>query len=242
MSSDPEVAALKEQVAKEKATSRENLKKVMKITQEKKALEEQLAAAGGGDGGGSSADMEALRAQNAHLQHQVGVITSHFDRVQEELEGAKEEVLYWQDEAEASAAQAKLGAQAAAGSAASGGAATAELERKLAEAIAARDAEMSARKELLQANSALQASVAKLEKEKGAPRTPTPPRPGDATRPAPRAAHRACACRVLPQATWRRRSRTSPRRLRSCRAAAAAAAAARPPRSRCHPRNRRPPP
>ena len=47
-----QVAALKEQLAKEKATSRDNLKKVMKITQEKKALElrleEQNAPAGGG--------------------------------------------------------------------------------------------------------------------------------------------------------------------------------------------------
>lgn len=166
--SDAEVAALKGQVATEKATSRENLKKVMKVTQEKKALEEQLAAAGGG-GGGNGAETEALRAQVAELQQQMHTKAAEVSGLHEELEGAKEEVLYWQDEAEASAAQAKLGARASAGGAAGGGAASAELERKLAEAIAARDAEMSARQELLQANSVLQASVANLEKEKGAP-------------------------------------------------------------------------
>lgn len=164
---DAEIAALKEQVAKEKATSRENLKKVMKITQEKKALEEQLAAAGGG-GGGNSAEMEALRAQVAALQQQMQAKAAEVSNLQEELESAKEEAQIWQDEAEASAAQAKLNTQSTPGSAAGGGAATVELERKLAEAIAARDAEMSARQELLQANTALQATVAKLEKEKGA--------------------------------------------------------------------------
>ena len=164
---DAEIAALKEQVAKEKATSRENLKKVMKITQEKKALEEQLAAAGGG-GGGNSAEMEALRTQVAALQQQMQAKAAEVSNLQEELESAKEEAQIWQDEAEASAAQAKLNTQSTPGSAAGGGAATVELERKLAEAIAARDAEMSARQELLQANTALQATVAKLEKEKGA--------------------------------------------------------------------------
>eukprot|EP00965_Chrysotila_dentata_P185157 6112269-Pleurochrysis_carterae.AAC.4 len=39
---EDELAALRAAVAKEKATSRENLKKVVKLTQEKKALEAQL--------------------------------------------------------------------------------------------------------------------------------------------------------------------------------------------------------
>ena len=66
-----QVAALKEQLAKEKATSRDNLKKVMKITQEKKALElrleEQNAPAGGGST--SEAEVAALRAQVAAIRH-----------------------------------------------------------------------------------------------------------------------------------------------------------------------------
>ena len=104
-----QVAALKEQLAKEKATSRDNLKKVMKITQEKKALElrleEQNAPAGGGST--SEAEVAALRAQVEQLQRQLSEKTAEAKELEEELEGAKEELLYWKDEAEASAAQAK---------------------------------------------------------------------------------------------------------------------------------------
>jgi hypothetical protein len=91
------VAALKEQLAKEKATSRDNLKKVMKITQEKKALEllleEQIASAGSAGGGSTSeAEVVVLRAQAEKLQQQLSAKTVEAAELEEELEGAKEEV------------------------------------------------------------------------------------------------------------------------------------------------------
>ena len=128
-----QLAALKEQVAKEKATSRENLKRVMKITQERKALEllleERIAPAGSGGGGTSEAEVAALRAQAEQLQQQLSAKTLEAAELEEELEGAKEEVLYWKDEAEASAAQAK---SLAAGTASQRQ--VADLEKRLAEA------------------------------------------------------------------------------------------------------------
>ena len=64
---DPQVAQLKEQVAKEKEKAKENLKKVMKLKQEKKELEDQLAAGSGG-GGGSAAEVSELRAEVERLK------------------------------------------------------------------------------------------------------------------------------------------------------------------------------
>ena len=91
------MAALKEQLAKEKATSRDNLKKVMKITQEKKALEllleEQIASAGSAGGGSTSeAEVAALSTQVEQLQRQLSAKTAESKELEEELEGAKEEV------------------------------------------------------------------------------------------------------------------------------------------------------
>ena len=71
-------------MAKEKASARENLKKVMKMSQEKKAAE------------------QALQAAQQDLTDQAAKV----DELTQELESVKEEVLYWQDEAEASASQA----------------------------------------------------------------------------------------------------------------------------------------
>ena len=63
------IDSLRTQVAKEKQTSRDNLKKVMRITQEKKEVLEQLAA-----------------------------LQSTIEGLNQELESAKEEAMYWQDE------------------------------------------------------------------------------------------------------------------------------------------------
>eukprot|EP00964_Phaeocystis_antarctica_P133956 scaffold98188_cov58-Phaeocystis_antarctica.AAC.5 len=129
----------------------------MKITQEKKALEllleERIAPAGSGGGGTSEAEVAALRAQAEQLQRQLSAKTLEAAELEEELEGAKEEVLYWKDEAEASAAQAK---SLAAGTASQRQ--VADLEKRLAEArdSAAADSQLAVR-----------AAVAGLEKEKG---------------------------------------------------------------------------
>ena len=91
MDAEAQLASLKEQVAKEKATSRDNLKKVMKLTQEKKALEEQLAS-GQDSGGSDAAELASLRAQVEQLQQRLTEKTNAATELEEELEGAKEEV------------------------------------------------------------------------------------------------------------------------------------------------------
>ena len=89
---DVQLASLREQVQKEKATSRDNLKKVMKLTQEKKTLEELLASTGSGGSSTSEAEVAALRAQAEQLQQQLSAKTVEAEELEEELEGAKEEV------------------------------------------------------------------------------------------------------------------------------------------------------
>ena len=86
------VTALREQLAKEKATSRDNLKKVMKVTQEKKALELLLEEQIAGGGSTSEAEVAALSAQAEQLQWQLSAKTAEAKELEEELEGAKEEV------------------------------------------------------------------------------------------------------------------------------------------------------
>ena len=90
-SPDATIAALQEQVAREKATSRENLKKVLAAGKEKKDAEAQLAAV--------TLQLQQLQASGG------GAGGADVAAIQEELDAAKEEALYWQDEAEASAAQ-----------------------------------------------------------------------------------------------------------------------------------------
>ena len=86
------MTALREQLAKEKATSRDNLKKVMKVTQEKKALELLLEEQIAGGGSTSEAEVAALSAQAEQLQRQLSAKTAEAKELEEELEGAKEEV------------------------------------------------------------------------------------------------------------------------------------------------------
>ena len=86
---EEQIAALQAQVAKEKTTSRENLKKVMKANQEKKAAEARLAQleAAAADTGASEraaasearvasveSDLAAARANEVQLSEELAVV------------------------------------------------------------------------------------------------------------------------------------------------------------------------
>ena len=85
-----DVGELQALVQKERATSRDNLKKVMAISKEKKDVEAQLSA--------QAAAAGQLQAEAAALRAKVSALEG-------ELEETKEELGEWQEEAEASASQ-----------------------------------------------------------------------------------------------------------------------------------------
>ncbi len=147
---DPE--ALRDMVQRERAAARENLKKVMKASQEKQQAEQLLEA-------------EQKRCEE----------------LEEELEAVSEEMAYWKDEAEATAAQleaanasARRAAAAAPPAAPQDGAEHAaqhaqqqlqQLRLQLSSLAAAREADGTRLAELQSSNARLAGRVTELEAE-----------------------------------------------------------------------------